>query len=193
MYRIRKVVNQLFNLINFLKGKSAKNLVYCTLKNTYVFPFVFIFLTGCYSFKGLSIDPNVKTFYLTSFENKTSIAPPVLAQEFSEKMRRKIREEVRLKSNEETPDLEFSGAITEYRVTTEAPKPGEGSSVNVLEMIVNVNFVNHQNEKLNYKKDFSFKVRYPGDRELISLQDDLNKQLVNRISSDIINDTFNNW
>ena len=152
-----------------------------------------LILSGCYSFKGLSIDPSVKTFYITNFDNKAQLAPSSLAQEFTEKLRTRVRDEIRLKNEENEPDLEFSGSITGYNITTEAPKPGEGSATNILTMTVKVDHINHKNEKLNYKKDFSFAVRYDANTNLSSIQDDLNKQMNKRITDDILAATFSNW
>ena len=152
-----------------------------------------IVFSGCYSFKGLSIDPSIKTFFIANFDNKAQLAPSALAQEFTEKLRTRVRDEVRLKNEENEPDIEFSGSITGYNITTEAPKPGEGSSTNVLTMTVNVEHINHKNEKSNYKKDFSFLVRFDANTNLSGIQDDLNKQLNKRITDDILNATFNNW
>jgi hypothetical protein len=172
-----------------------KKLIFSKLNLCFIFFvswFALVF-SGCYSFKGLSIDPSVKTFYVANFDNKAQLAPPALAQEFTEKLRTRVRDEVRLKNEENEPDVEFSGSITGYNITTEAPKPGEGSSTNVLTMIVNVEHINHKNEKSNYKKDFSFLVRYDANTNLSGIQDDLNKQLNKRITDDILNATFNNW
>ncbi len=152
------------------------------------------FFQSCYTFKGFSIDPNVKTFYIANFENRAALAPPSLGQDFSERFRNRVRDEARLKFNDASPDVEFSGAIKDYRISTEAPKPGEGSQINVLTMIVSVEHSNHINEKANYKKDFQFQVRYnEGSASLASIQEGLNKQLTNEIISNIFNETFNNW
>lgn len=157
------------------------------------FLFLLVFIQGCYSFKGFSIDPNVKSFYVTSFENKAVLAPASLAQEFTEKLRNRVRDEARLKYDDTNPDLEFSGTIKDYAITVEAPKPGEGASINVLTMIVSVEHTNHKNEKASYKKDFPFQVRFDGSTNIVSIQNDLNKQLNTQIVNDIINATFNNW
>jgi Lipopolysaccharide-assembly len=174
---------------------SYKKLIISHL-NLYFILFISCFIlafSGCYSFKGLSIDPSVKTFYVANFDNKAQLAPPALAQEFTEKLRTRVRDEVRLKNEENEPDVEFSGSITGYNITTEAPKPGEGSSTTVLTMTVNVEHINHKNEKSNYKKDFSFAVRFDANTNLSSVQDDLGKRLNKRITDDILNATFNNW
>ncbi len=152
-----------------------------------------LFFTGCYTFKGFSIDPAVQTFYISNFVNKASLAPASLGQDFSERFRNRVRDEARLKFNENSPDVEFSGTISDYRITAEAPLPGEGSSINVVTMVVNVEHNNSKNEKANYKRDFSFQRRFDATTSLSSIQEDLNKQMINEIITNIFNDTFNNW
>lgn len=168
--------------------RSSLNTVRCSL-----FIVLCVLFTGCYTFKGFSIDPNVQTFYISNFTNKASLAPASLGQDFSERFRNRVRDEARLKFNDTSPDVEFSGTISDYRITTEAPLPGEGSSINVLTIVVNVEHSNSKNEKANYKKDFSFQRRFDASANLSSIQDDLNKQMINEIITNIFNDTFNNW
>lgn len=178
----------------FLFYKIYNNLIINNLKTYSVLCILyFVLISGCYSFKGFSIDPSVKTFFVANFDNKAQLAPAALAQEFTEKLRTRVRDEIRLKNEETEPDIEFSGSVVGYNITTEAPKPGEGSATNVLTMTVNVEYINHKNEKLNYKKDFPFAVRYDANTNLSGIQDDLNKQMNKRLTDDVLNATFNNW
>jgi Lipopolysaccharide-assembly len=169
------------------------------MKNKFFFPKICLLLLsiflqmGCYSLKGITIDPSVKTFYVNNFTSKAALAPAALPQEFSERLRNRVRDEARLKYNDTSPDIEFSGVISDYRLSVEAPRPGEGSAQNRLTMNISVDYVNHINEKLNYKKDFSQSRIFGSAQNLIDVQESLNRQLMDQILSEIINDTFNNW
>ena len=44
-------------------------------------------MEGCYSFKGISIEPNVNTFFIQNFEVLASSAPPTLAVDFTERLK----------------------------------------------------------------------------------------------------------
>ena len=103
--------------------------------------------SACYSLKGISIDPDVRTFFVQNFENIASNAPPTLALDFTEKLKDKIRAESRLVLNNEAPDVEFTGRITSFVVVPVAPKPGEVVSLNQLKITVAVKYVNNKNEK----------------------------------------------
>ena len=53
------------------------------LRRILFFALLLITFSGCYSFKGISIDPDVKTFYVQNFESITGNAPPTLALDFT--------------------------------------------------------------------------------------------------------------
>ena len=73
-------------------------------------------LQGCYTFKGISIDPNIKTFFIRYFETTAVNAPPTLAVDFTERLKDKVRTETPLKLNSDAPDAEFEGKITDSMV-----------------------------------------------------------------------------
>ena len=147
----------------------------------------------CYSFKGTSIDPNVNTFYIAPFEDLVADdipPPPTLPLTFTERLRDKIRQESRLKPTDVDPDIEFTGAITSYVVSSEAPQANETTAFNRLTMRVSVEYINHKKkegeEEEPLKKTFSFFQDYPSSDNLNDVQDDLietiNNQLVNKLT-----------
>ncbi|MCC6727639.1 MAG: hypothetical protein IT258_24245 [Saprospiraceae bacterium] len=158
-----------------------------------------LLLQGCmirgngYSLAGISIPPNINTYYVETFESQSAGAVPTLPRDFTERLKDKIRTETRLKYNDEEPDIEFTGAITDFRVTSEAPKAGEQIGFNKLTISVNVNFVNNKDEKANWKQQFSFEDFFGADQNLLDVQESLieniNKELVDRI----YNRAFTNW
>ena len=94
-----------------------------------IFPLLVIFLfNACYSFRGISIDPTVSTYYVEQFTNNALNAQPALAQRFAEDLKEKIRTESRLILDDTDPNVEFKGIIVRYDVTSEAPQPGETTS-----------------------------------------------------------------
>ena len=57
-------------------------------------------LSSCYSFKGTTISPDVKTFYVANFRNNAPNAPAEIGQIFSDKLRDKVLRESRLSYSE---------------------------------------------------------------------------------------------
>jgi Lipopolysaccharide-assembly len=150
---------------------------------------------SCYSFKGISIDPNDKTFYIRTFETTANNAPPNMAIQFTERLRNKIRSETSLVANDENPHIEFSGTIVDYRVDLVAPKPGEIAGLNRLNVTYEVNMVNSQEEKRSWpaKRNFSFYAEFDNQKDLLSVQETLIDDINDQILEDIFNAAFNNW
>jgi hypothetical protein len=160
-----------------------------------IYLFLVISLAGCkvYSFKGISIPPEINTFYVNNFENRAPNAPIALDNEFSEALRNKIRTESKLKQKDIDPDVTFEGEITRYDVTAEAPQEGNTVALNKLEISVQVRYTNNRSEKEKYDRTFSFFKTFPGDQDLQSVQQNLNKEIFAQITDKIFNETFTAW
>ncbi len=156
-----------------------------------------LFLSGCcYTFKGISIDPDVSTFFIQNFETEASNAPPTLAVTFTEKLKDKIRLESRLNLKNTDSDVEFTGKVIEYRVVPVAPKPGEVVSLNRLEVGVSVQFIHNKNDKKSWPIPRTFRhfAEFNNSVDLISVQDQLLTQTIfPQILDDIFNAAFNDW
>jgi hypothetical protein len=55
-----------------------------------------LWISGCYSFSGITIDPNVQTYKVNLYEDNTLDALPGLDQIFTEDLKEKIRTQSRL-------------------------------------------------------------------------------------------------
>jgi hypothetical protein len=152
-----------------------------------------VICAGCYSFKGISIPADVSTYYIPVFEIRTENAPPTVGQQFSERLKDKVRNESRLQWNEDEPDIEFTGAITGFRVNPVAPQPGETIALNRLEINVNINFINNKDEKKNWKQTFSFFNDFPANVNLLDVQTELVENIYEQLVEDIFNKAFTDW
>ncbi len=172
--------------------KMIKNYIVYSL-----FLSVFALLSGCYSFKGISIDPNIKTFAVRTFETTAQNAPPTLAIDFSERLKDKVRGETPLSLKNDEPDCEFSGSISGFDVVPLAPKAGETVARNQLKISVNVKYIiNKEGLKTEYPeagRTFSFFSEFPSDSDLTAVQDQLIEEISKQLLEDIFNAAFNNW
>jgi hypothetical protein len=154
-----------------------------------------LLFSGCYSFKGISIDTRVNTFFVRLFETTALNAPPTLGLEFTEGLKDKIRTETRLQLKTEAADVEFSGRILDYRVVPVAPKPGETVALNQLVIVVQVSAENMMEEKIDWPKErtFSHFAEFSSQTDLLTVQDQLIRQISLQLLEDIFNHFFNNW
>lgn len=146
-----------------------------------------------YSFQGISIPADVETYHVANFKNNALNAPPTLAVDFTEALKEKIRQDTRLIFEQNNADVMFKGSIVDYRVTAEAPQPGEFSAINRLTIVTAVEYVSEKNEKDNFKKNFSFFYDFPSTTELASVQDEAISDILDQLTEDIFNKAFTNW
>jgi hypothetical protein len=153
-------------------------------------------LAGCYSFKGISIDPDVNTFSVQTFEIQTANAPPTVGLDFTERLKDKVRSETRLVLRSEDTDVEFTGRVTDFRVVPVAPRPGETVSLNRLELGLSVRYVNNKNEKKSWPAERSFRhfAEFDNTVDLLSVQDGLLRNTIfPQLLEDVFNAAFNDW
>lgn len=165
-------------------------------KSLLIFIFGSFILEGCYSFKGISISPTISSFYIDQFQNAAGNAPPDIGQRFSEKLKDIVLSGSRLGYNEKTPDIEFVGSIRSFVVSSVAPSSSErgfGSSLNRLEISVQIDYLNNQDDKENWSQSFTFFQDFDANTDLISVQDELIENIFDRITQDVFNRAFTNW
>ncbi len=185
----------IFNLLKIFKDMKWLSL---SLINTWT-PLSWIIVSAaalysCYSFKGISIDPNVHTYNVKVFTDHTSAGVPVnLLDNFTVALDKRIRTETRLKPNDESPDLVFKGELLSFRVTPGPISNEESTTFNRLEVSVSIDYVNHINPKDKWKQTFSHYEEFPADQNLSDVQDELLKQITNKLIEDIFNKAFTNW
>lgn len=154
-----------------------------------------VILSNCsVSMSGMSIDyKKTKSFSIEQFENQTSNAPGNVGQQFSEKLRSRIISETRLENNIYDGDLQFSGGITKYDVSSVAPQAGTTTSNQRLTIAVSVNFENMKEEDKSWKKTFTRFADFSSDQNLIDVQNQLIEQIYTELIDDIFNKSFSDW
>jgi len=152
-----------------------------------------VVLHSCYSFRGVSIAPDVETYYVRSVRLSDFSAPPDTPERFMEQLREKVRTQSRLKWNEVDPDIEFDCEISGFRVSNEANQQGNEVSLNRLTISVKVAYINHTNEEENWNKTVSFGIPFDASVDLQEVQDGYITDIFEQISENIFNDAFANW
>ncbi len=152
-------------------------------------------IPGFYKFNETSIDPNISTFYVGRFELRAPNAPPNLSNTIEQALNQKIREESRLAENQVNPDIEFKAVINTYRVSSEAPQSGELTAFNRLTISLQIEYTDNtsQDEKRNWKQNFSRFADFDANQNLLDVQDDLIEAINELLMEDIFNKAFTDW
>lgn len=152
------------------------------------------FLSGCcYSFKGISIPADVSTFQVENLAVSAGNAPVNIEVTFAEQLRAKIREQSKLRPTQNDPDIVFSGTITSYDITAEAPQEGNTVALNKLTISVLIDFTNNTKPEDDYSKTFSFFETFDATQDLQLIEDDVINRIFDQITENIFNSSFTNW
>lgn len=149
---------------------------------------------GIYSFSGTSIQPDVKTITINTFEYKALKVNPSLSNDLSEAVRTQFRKMTRLEQVDMDGDLEISGEITGYDVKATAITAGDVAAQARLTITVKVSFANRKYPQDNFdNKSFSSYADYDSTLSLDSVESTLCKDIIEKIVDDIFNATVAQW
>jgi len=165
-------------------------LVACIL---YLVPFILLFSScGIYTFKDVSIPPEVKTVKINYIENKARIVNPQLSPQLTQALVQKISNQTKLtRTTSDDAHYQISGAITNYSVSY-VGVTGRQASQNQLTVGVHIIFRNTLQDKtdeFDVSGDFPFGSQQSLDQAVNTLLPDILKNLTDQI----FNHIFSNW
>jgi hypothetical protein len=160
-----------------------------------------ISLIGCgaYSFTGISLPPETKTFQVNYFENYAGSNPgstvePGLERDFKIVLEELILNQTSLDLVKSNGDLVYEGEITEFRISPMTSTANNTAAQNRLTIGVMVRFFNRLDEESDFEQRFSFYYDYPGSAQLVGSQKDTAiAEIFERITQDIVNKSLANW
>lgn len=154
---------------------------------------VTIGFTGCYSFKDVSIPPDVKTVRINYIENKAQYINPQLSPRLTEKLRQKINNQTRLTVvQNDDAHYDISGEVRDYRVTT-AGISNQQSAINRLNITIHLVFRNRLNEKANFEADLSRNFDFDASKSLQQAEAEKGDEIIRNMTDEIFNRIFSNW
>ena len=153
---------------------------------------------GIYSFTGASIPPGVTTFHVNFFENQAvnrprSTVEPGLDNDFTNALQDLIMNQTNLNLVSQDGQLIYEGEITEYSVTPMSATAKITAAQNRLKMAVTLRFYNIKKEEDNFNKSYSFFYDFPAELQVYDVIDAAHKEIFDRITQDIFNDTLAKW
>lgn len=161
----------------------------------FVLPLLLLF-GGCYSFKDVSIPPDVKTFRVNYIENKARYVNPQLSPQITDKLRQKIVNQTRLSPVQtDNAHYEIGGKITEYNVSTSAIS-GQQASISRLTVAIEVELKNNlhpEDPKTNFKASVSRNFDFDANLALAQAEPQLNESIIRNMVDEVFNRIFSNW
>lgn len=155
-----------------------------------------LLLNGCgiYSFSGTSIQPDVNTITINTFEYKAQRVNPTLANELSEAVRTQFRKMTRLEQVDLDGDLEISGEITGYSISAAAVTADEVAARNRLSISIKVDFSNRKYPGDDFSgKTFSNYADYDSSQTIDAVESQLVTEIIEKLVEDIFNATVAQW
>ena len=182
-------------VLTYQKNNMVQNSRY-----TFYRPLIFILLLGlaiflhsCYSFKDVSIPPEVKTVRITYFENRARYINPQLCPQLTDKLRQKVNGQTRLTIIQgEDAHYDIGGQVTGYNVTTSGIS-NQQAATQRLTVVVHINFKNNLDPSKNFEADVSRNFDFDAGLTLTAAEAQLNETIVKQVVDEIFNRIFSNW
>lgn len=155
---------------------------------------VLLFFSSCsiYSFKDVTIPPDVKTIHIGYIENKARYVNPQLSPQLTDQLKQKVNNQTRLTQVESGADWDVVAYISTYDIST-ASVSNQKSATNRLTVGVHIIFKDSKNEKNNYEADVSRSFDFDANTSFSQAEPALLQQILTSFPDDIFNRLFSNW
>ncbi len=161
-----------------------------------LFPVLTLLNSCSVKLNGASIPAEMKSVTVVFFENNAPLVIPTLAQDFTEALKTRIRNQTRLAITQSSGDAVFEGRITGYDIKPIALQNNNAPSAGGtrLTIRVSVKYTNNLNPKQNFEETFErFKDFNLAGQSLESAQVQLIKDINAQLTEDIFNRAFAQW
>ncbi len=148
---------------------------------------------GIYSFSGVNIQPDVKTYTVLPFENTAQLVIPGFAEEFRLALIDKIQNMTDLDYADQQGDLIYAGKITRYFIQPAASTGNQQAALNRLTVEVEIDFKNQKHPEENFTKSFSYYYEFPADKLPEDVRTEAHEIIMEQITQDIFNQTLARW
>jgi hypothetical protein len=149
---------------------------------------------GAYSFSGISISADTKTFQVNYFQNNAPLIEPGLERDFTIALQDLILNQTNLSLVTSGGDLTYEGEITEYRISPTTAQSNSTAAQNRLTISVQVRFYDKNTPDEDLDQRFTFFYDYPGSAQLVGSQKDTAvEEIFERLTQDIFNATLAKW
>jgi hypothetical protein len=160
----------------------------------FAFCFTLLLVSGCgvYKFNEATVNAELKTARVQFIENRAPYVNPQLSPTLTEKLRRKVNNQTKLKlSNDDNVHLDIRAEIRDYSVTTSGVS-NQTTSQNRLNVSVHViltNNLENKTEEFDISRPFDFSATL----SLQAAENEMLDRITRELSDDIFNRLFSKW
>jgi hypothetical protein len=152
---------------------------------------------GVYSFKDVSIPPEVKSIHIGFIENRARYVDPQLSPQLTDKLKQKISSQTKLTQIQtENADYDVSAYVSAYDIST-AGVSNQAASINRLTVSVHLALKNRLNEQKlgtpDFETDISRNFDFPASQSFTDAEVNLLPQIIQQLTDDMFNRLFSNW
>jgi hypothetical protein len=155
--------------------------------------FTQLIFCSCYSFKGASLDQNLKTIQINNVRIEVAGGPTNLSLEVNEKIKEYFQRNTSLKLSSQNPDLLLEGTITGYDLSPQAPTSDDKAGLNRITLKILFKLTNKYNEDKNFEQEFSFYQDFPQNQTISQVEKVLIPKMLDQIILDLFNKIAGDW
>src|SRR5450755_3541658 len=178
---------------------NKSNFFYRYIRQALCLTIIFLSANACgvYSFKDVSIPPEVKTIRLGFIENRARYVDPQLSPQLTDKLKQKISNQTKLiQIQGENADYDVSAYVSEYSVSTVGVS-NQSASINRLTVTVHIALKNRlADQKLgtpDFETDVTRNFDFPASQSAVDAEAALTPTIVSQMTDDLFNRLFSNW
>jgi outer membrane lipopolysaccharide assembly protein LptE/RlpB len=153
-----------------------------------------LLLQSChiYSFKDVSIPPEVKTVKISFIENRARYVDPTLSPQLTDRLQQKITGQTRLtRTNNDDAHYQIGGFVSDDVITT-AGISSQQAATNRLTITVHIIFRNTllgKTDEFDVTRNFDFSAGLTRQQA----EGQLHEEILKNLTDEIFNHIFSNW
>jgi len=152
---------------------------------------------GVYSFKDVSIPPEIKTIRIGFIENRARYVNPVLSPLLTDKFKQKIASQTKLvQVQSDNADYDVTAYVADYAVST-AGVSNQSASINRLTVTIHMALKNRLNDQKlgtpDFETDITRNYDFPSSQTLNEAEASRIQEISDQMTDDMFNRLFSNW
>ncbi|WP_025743033.1 LPS assembly lipoprotein LptE [Aquimarina pacifica] len=166
-----------------------------TIKSITIAIITLVIFQGCgiYSFSGISISPETKTFQVNFFQNQSPRITPGVDQTFTNQLQDLILNQTNLSLTTSGGDIVYEGEIIQDYVSPTTATSEITAAQNRLTIAINLRFYDSKDSTKDLDQRFSFFFDYPASSSENTIREEAMEIIFERITQDMFNATLARW